>query len=136
MASAPSPEKKWYLGNCHCAAIKFKVLLPSLDEHEVKTCNCSICSRNGYILAYPPREDLVYLRGEDSMKGYYFNDKLAEHKFCSKCGSSILVDPHGKFGDQDWVGVNVRMFQGIELDQLKIEAVDGKNAIPTPYNPE
>ncbi|KAL8944618.1 MAG: hypothetical protein Q9216_000315 [Gyalolechia sp. 2 TL-2023] len=136
MASAPSSVKRWYDGNCHCAAIKFKVLLASLEDYEVKTCNCSICSRNGYMLVYPPREDLVYLRGEDSIKGYYFNDKQAEHRFCGNCGSSISVDPHGNFGDQDFVAVNVRMLQGIELDRLKITAVDGKKLIPTPYNPK
>ncbi|KAL9006244.1 MAG: hypothetical protein Q9188_001016 [Gyalolechia gomerana] len=87
------------------------------------------------MLVYPPREDFVYLRGEDSIKGYYFNDKRAEHKFCGNCGSSIWVDPHGNFGEHDMVIINVRMLQGIELDQLKIKAVDGKNMIPVPYNP-
>ncbi|KAL8723052.1 MAG: hypothetical protein Q9225_000594 [Loekoesia sp. 1 TL-2023] len=135
MASTETPEKKWYNGNCHCAAIKFKALIPSLDEHVVRTCNCSICSRNGYMHVYLPRKDVVYLRGEDSIRGYYFNEKRVEHKFCPNCGSSVGIDPHGNYGTS-FVSVNVRMLQDVELDQLKIETFDGKNKLPPPYNPE
>ncbi|KAI4147207.1 MAG: hypothetical protein LQ341_001846 [Variospora aurantia] len=131
MAAAEAPEKKWYFGNCHCAAVKFKVHMPPLDEHQVKTCNCSICSRNGYMHVYPARADVVYLKGEDSVKGYYFGGKKAEHKFCPNCGSSISVDPHGAFGEEDMV----RMLQDVELDQLKVGTVDGKT-FGAPYDPK
>lgn len=57
---------------------------------------------------YLERSEIVYLKGEDSIKGYYFNEKRAEHKFCPNCGSSISVDPHGAFGGSDWVSLNVR----------------------------
>ncbi|KAL8707871.1 MAG: hypothetical protein Q9220_007155 [cf. Caloplaca sp. 1 TL-2023] len=107
MATTESAAKKWYNGNCHCAAIKFKAQLPSLDEHQLQTCNCSICFRNGYLHAYVLREEVEYLQGEDSIKGYYFGEKRAEHKFCPNCGSSISLDPHGAFGTPDKISINV-----------------------------
>lgn len=70
-------------------------------------CNCSICSRNGYLHVYLDRSEIVYLKGEDTSKGYYFSEKKAEHKFCPNCGSSFSVDPHGSFGSPDWVSINV-----------------------------
>ncbi|KAI4202971.1 MAG: hypothetical protein LQ350_002188 [Teloschistes chrysophthalmus] len=133
--AATEPEKKWYYGNCHCAAVKFKVHFPSLDEHEVTVCNCSICTRNGYTLVYPKREDIEYLRGEDTLKAYYFGSKKAEHRFCPVCGSSVSIDPHGAFGT-DFVAMNVRMFQDVELDKLKVKTVNGKETLGEPYNPE
>ncbi|KAI4232738.1 MAG: hypothetical protein LQ349_004816 [Xanthoria aureola] len=124
-----------YYGNCHCARIKFKTLLPSLDEHEVQVCNCSICSRNGYLHVYVAREEIEWLKGENSMKGYYFGGKQAEHKFCPNCGSSISVDPHGAFGP-DWVSINVRMLQDVDLEKMKIKTFDGRNKLEPPYRPD
>lgn len=112
---------RWYHGNCHCEAIKFKVLVPSLDEHQVSVCNCSACSRNGYMHVYVARDDVVYLKGEESAKGYYFGKKRAEHKFCPNCGSSFSVDPHGAFGGPDMVSINVCLYDA-SLHHLLISA--------------
>lgn len=136
MASTEIP-KVWYDGNCQyvysfivhvacqrlhlpslmrtadldtfisCAAVKYKVLLPSLDSYEIISCNCSICTRNGYLNIYPKREELVFSRGAETLKGYYFGNKDCEHKFCPNCGSSVLIDPHGRKSTEDLVGVNV-----------------------------
>ncbi|KAL8874647.1 MAG: hypothetical protein Q9174_000052 [Haloplaca sp. 1 TL-2023] len=125
MATAEA-AKVSYTGNCHCDAIKFELRTRPLDEQEVSVCNCSICSRNGYMHIYVMREELKYLKGGDAPKGYYFGKKKAEHRFCSTCGCSMFVDPHGSFGS-DIVAVNVRMLQGVDLDGLKIKNVDGKS---------
>ncbi|KAL8841474.1 MAG: hypothetical protein Q9170_000937 [Blastenia crenularia] len=84
---------------------------------------------------YPSRDDIVYLKGEDSIKAYCFTDKRVEHKFCPNCGSSISVDPHGALGGPDIVSMNVRMFQDVEIEKLKVKTTNGK-AYPPAYNPE
>jgi hypothetical protein len=58
--------------------------------------------RNGYLMVYPKREDVVFHTGYDLMKAYRFATKQAEHKFCPTCGSSIFAEGHW-----DFLAVNV-----------------------------
>lgn len=67
-----NPNKTWYEANCHCGAVKFKVRIPSLANVEVNCCDCFICSRNGYLLVYPSKEDVVFHTGYDHLKSYGF----------------------------------------------------------------
>jgi hypothetical protein len=59
--SAPTP-KQWQLANCHCGTIQYRVLIPPLtgvsDPHKVTNCNCHLCTRNGYLVVFPTREEI------------------------------------------------------------------------------
>ena len=100
-----TPPEVWYEANCHCAAIKYKVKLPPLESIEIMSCNCSICTKNGYFNVYPKKKDVVFHSGEDLLKGYNFGEKKCTHMFCPTCGSSILVEPH--MDDPDDIALNV-----------------------------
>jgi hypothetical protein len=95
-------------GNCHCGLVRvqFKIS-PPLKEYPVVSCNCSVCSRNGYLLIYPYREDITILQGEEALKTYTFARKRNQHKFCSNCGSSMFFDPDPPFEEWDFNGFNV-----------------------------
>lgn len=86
--------KKTYKAQCHCGAVKFTVAIPSLENGDTKVnrCNCSICTKKGYWLVYPLREDVVFTQGEKKMKDYLFAGKDKPHRFCGECGVSILID--------------------------------------------
>lgn len=46
-----SKESATYEGGCHCGYISFSATLsPPLPEYEVLNCNCSMCTRAGYLL--------------------------------------------------------------------------------------
>ncbi|KAI4957330.1 hypothetical protein J4E86_005804 [Alternaria arbusti] len=48
-----------YAASCHCGSVQYSVLLsPPLAQWKVVSCNCSICTRNGYLLVYPERSQL------------------------------------------------------------------------------
>lgn len=81
-----------YKGNCHCGTVRFTVRIPSLDEHEVLRCNCSICSRNGYLKVFPKPGDFVFHSGYEDMTAYTFDTKQFVHRFCSRCGSSVCIE--------------------------------------------
>ncbi|KZP24972.1 hypothetical protein FIBSPDRAFT_658996, partial [Athelia psychrophila] len=81
-----------YDGNCHCGAVSFTVRIPSLAEYRVSNCNCSICTRNGHHMVYPERQNVVFHTGLDNLTEYRFGSKLAAHRFCKTCGSSVYVD--------------------------------------------
>nr|POF05474.1 hypothetical protein CFP56_69500 [Quercus suber] len=88
---------KTYDANCHCGIIRYTVTLPEALSPEgpgkINQCNCSICSKNGYLLVYPKREDVVFLDGSEArLKSYSFGQKRTPNRFCPECGSSVLID--------------------------------------------
>lgn len=61
---------------------------------------------------------------------------MGGHCFCSTCGVSILNDindPKGELGLPNMLPINVRTLNGIDLNELKLEKMDGKNNWGEPY---
>ncbi|OAQ64624.1 glutathione-dependent formaldehyde-activating enzyme domain-containing protein [Pochonia chlamydosporia 170] len=125
LLSQPDNNLQTYTGNCHCGHIQFTVTIsPPFPEHQVASCNCSICRRNGYLLIYPLRENVTITKGDGQEGQYRFNRRKATHKFCGRCGSSVFVDFNGQEA-KDVIGVNVRLLNGVDLDDLALRFVDG-----------
>ena len=115
-------NKAWYDANCHCRRIRLRLRISPLyasadssaatEPFNVINCNCSICTKNGYLNVYPhnPDEDIEWISGKDELKKYQFAQGNVGHMFCPNCGSSVvlLVD-FSKFveGGRAKVGVNV-----------------------------
>ncbi|KAF2452922.1 Mss4-like protein [Lineolata rhizophorae] len=123
-------ESGVYDGNCHCGAVRYTVKLsPPLPEYVVTQCNCSVCTKIGYLLVYPSIDDFTSTRGEDQLKEYRFGSKRRPHRMCGNCGCSILIDLSET--GQNTYALNVRMFKDVDLDKFKYKYVDGKNlALP------
>ena len=85
-------EERTYNGNCHCGLVKLKLKYRPLEKTRPCRCNCSICTKNGYLLIYPKREDVEFISGEDKMTAYKFGLRNKPHRFCATCGTSILID--------------------------------------------
>ena len=96
-----------YHANCHCGAVRYTAEIPSLTDHKVNMCNCSVCTRNGYLLVYPERKHVIFHTGYDHLRPYAFGTKKRTHKFCPTCGSSILIDFNGILEGRDALGLNV-----------------------------
>ncbi|EFW98431.1 hypothetical protein CMQ_4283 [Grosmannia clavigera kw1407] len=140
---AASDPTATYAAGCHCGAIALEVTLsPPLEQgYMVNMCNCSACSRLGYLLVYPERSQVRW-RGEgDSKEGsssdrdkcgiYRFNTGRTLHLFCRDCGTSLGVDFQGLFlPGYDGYGLNVRSFQNVDLGSLTYGFNDGKNNVP------
>ncbi|CAI6264072.1 unnamed protein product [Periconia digitata] len=133
-ALAPSfdpSNAQTYHAICQCGAVRYAVTLsPPLAQQKVVECNCSICSRNGYLFVYPSREQFFLQSGEEVLRSYSFGIKRMLHKFCGTCGSAVFADPRMKeFGEKefDLLAVNVRMFKDVKLKDLNIVPYDGWN---------
>lgn len=103
-------DSQTYSAICHCGTVQYTVTLsPPLAKQKVVECNCSICSRNGYLLVYPLREQVDIKSGEEALKSYSFGIKRNRHLFCGRCGSSVFFDPRmPEFGESpDIFPVNV-----------------------------
>lgn len=111
-------------GGCHCGKVRYQV---ELDLGQpVNTCNCSICSKTGTMLAFVPAGKFELLSGEDALTDYQFYKKAIHHLFCSTCG--IRSFARGQMPDGSEIrAVNVRCLEGVDLDALTVNQVDGKS---------
>ena len=110
-----------YQGGCHCGKVKFEVEAP--EELEVEDCNCSICSKAGFLHLIVPKKHFNLLTSKDELSLYTFNSGVAKHYFCKTCGVKSFYIPRS---NPDGVDVNVRCLD-TEPKSLKIEKFDGKN---------
>lgn len=113
-----------YTGGCHCGKVRFEVKADLSGN--IISCNCSICSKSGTLLAFAPAEQLKLLSGEDALADYQFNKKVIHHLFCSTCGVRSFGRGKGPDG-KEMVAINVRCLDGVDPASLKITPFDGKN---------
>ena len=92
-----------YPGSCHCGAVKFTVDAP--EDVEVEDCNCSICTKSGYLHLIVPKSKFQLLTGEDVLSAYTFNTGVAKHFFCKVCGIKPFYIPRS---NPDGYDVNLR----------------------------
>ncbi|UXI69930.1 GFA family protein [Tahibacter amnicola] len=106
-----------YQGGCHCGAISIQV---QGEIGEVYECNCSLCSKRGYLLWFVDRSQ-VTVTGESAMATYRFNTHKIGHHFCPTCGCA----PMGSAGDK--AAINVRCLDAVDVKALTIKPVDGRS---------
>jgi len=112
-----------YSGSCHCGKVQFEVKT-QLDS--VLSCNCSHCSRKGFLLTFVPADQFTLRSGEDSLAEYRFNKHAIAHKFCTTCGTQPFA--YGAMPDGSPVrAVNVRYLEDVDLDSLQVQHVDGRS---------
>jgi len=73
-----------YKGSCHCKKITFEVEAPAVIEADY--CNCSVCSKSGFLHLIVPLSKFKLLSGRESLTTYKFNTGIAKHTFCKMCG--------------------------------------------------
>jgi hypothetical protein len=108
-------------GSCHCGAVAFEVESP--EPALAQRCNCSICTKAGFLHLIVPRSRFRLLRGEDRITTYTFNTGVAKHMFCGTCGMKPFYIPRS---NPDGVDVNVNCLDPVPTN-LVIEPFDGRN---------
>jgi hypothetical protein len=116
-------DVKTYSGSCHCGNVRYEA---STDLKTVMQCNCSICSRAGYLLTFVSPEQFKLLQGEGELTDYQFNKKNIHHLFCSTCGVRGFGRGRGP-GGKEMYAVNVRCLEGVDLGGLTITSFDGQS---------
>jgi hypothetical protein len=119
-----------HTGGCHCGRVRFEVLAPA--RLEVLECNCSICSKAGYLHLVVPADRFKLLSGKEALTGYGFNTHTARHLFCSVCGIKSFYVPRG---NPDSRSVNVRCLDPGTVEGMTITLYDGRNLRRRKYSP-
>jgi len=112
---------KTYSGGCHCGKVRFQATAPLefIDE-----CNCSICTKKGFLHLIVPRDRFELLAGRDDLTTYRFNTGVAQHTFCRHCGIYSFYVPRS---DPNKVSVNVRCLDGVDCRQITPRPFDGRH---------
>jgi len=107
-------------GGCHCGRVRFEVIAPA--KIEVSDCNCSICSKAGYLHLVVPAERFKLVAGADVLSTYTWNTGTAKHHFCSVCGVKSFYVPRSH---PDGYSVNARCLDDFDAARCRIRPFDG-----------
>ena len=109
-----------YQGSCRCGEVRFEVEAP--EEIEADLCNCSICTKSGFLHLIVPKSRFRLLAGEDSITTYTFNTGVAKHTFCRTCGIKPFYVPRS---NPDGIDVNVHCLD-TPPSRVRITEFDGR----------
>ena len=115
-------EQLTHRGGCHCGRVRFEVEAPA--RLRAAECNCSICSRSGFLHLLVKKGSFRLLCGEDDLTSYRFRTGAANHLFCSVCGVKSFYVPRSH---PDGYSVNVRCLDQETLEAVEVFPFDGAN---------
>ncbi|KAF1942601.1 hypothetical protein EJ02DRAFT_402146 [Clathrospora elynae] len=136
LPTAPSADAptEMYNASCHCGAFVYSILAsPPLNDPatQVMECNCSICSRNGYLFIYVPNTRVTFQKGSiQDFRSYSFGSRKMGHYFCGTCGASCMARSTDPTFFAGLTCVNVRMLENVDVKTLKLKFADGKSYTP------
>ena len=110
-----------YRGSCHCGAIRYTV---EAELENLEVCNCSLCSRLGYVHLYVPPDRFQLETALEAYATYRFGTRTSQNHFCRTCGISPFRRARS---DPNLVDINVRCLDGVDADALPTEPFDGRN---------
>jgi len=108
-------------GGCHCGRVRFEVDAPG--KLQVAECNCSICSKSGYLHLIVPKSQFRLLQGKDALTTYTFNTDVARHFFCSTCGIKSFYVPRSH---PDGYSINARCLDPETVESMEITPFNGR----------
>ena len=111
-----------HTGGCHCGRVRFEVMAPA--HLEVSECNCSICSKTGFLHLIVPKSRFKLLSGSESLGTYQFNTGTAKHLFCTNCGIKSFYVPRSH---PDGYSVNARCLDEGTVEGMTVTQFDGRN---------
>ena len=94
------------------------------DLSQAIECNCSICTKKGFLHLIVPPEQFELLSGADELSTYTFNTGTAKHLFCSTCGVKSYYVPRSH---PDGFSVNANCIDSDTIAGESVTAIDGRN---------
>lgn len=119
-----TPIQEYHTLSCHCGAVVMEMHLPD-GVVAPRRCDCSLCRRRGAIAGTTSLDRIRFIKGEDQLRLYQFNTRVAKHYFCSVCG---IYTHHQRRSNPDEYGYNVACLEGVNpFDLGEVEVMDGVN---------
>jgi hypothetical protein len=108
-------------GGCHCGRVAYEVEGPPAC---LTQCNCSICTKKGYLHWIVAREKFRLLTPWEDLATYTFNTHTAKHHFCPRCGVASFYIARS---DPDKIDINARCIEGLDPADIVFDTFDGRN---------
>jgi hypothetical protein len=106
-------------GSCHCGTVRIEVARP---PEWIGSCNCSLCLKLASLMAYyHPDEVAIAPAGGTDI--YIWGDRCIELHHCRTCG--CFTHWASLTAGADRMGINMRLFDGLELDKVELRRLDG-----------
>lgn len=115
------PDSLLLTGGCHCAAVRFEIDTPAAVT--VLDCNCSICSKSGFLHLIVEAADFRLLTDPALLTTYSFGTHTAEHLFCTSCGIKSFYRPRSH---PDGWSVNLRALDDVSALTVSVHPYDGR----------
>ena len=110
-----------YAGGCHCGDVRFEV---TGKIEEVSVCNCSICTKTGYLHWEVDPAAFRLLTPEAPIGSYQFGTMTSKNLFCRRCGISAFRRSRSS---PDCIDINVRCLEGVDAESLPVTHFDGRS---------
>lgn len=108
-------------GSCHCGKVAYRL---DDDPDSAMQCNCSICRRKGYLLAFATPESFTLEGSRDDITVYTFGAHAIRHQFCATCGCAPFGEGTGPDG-KPMVAINLRCAEDVDLAEIAVTPFDG-----------
>lgn len=120
MSTASAPALVTHHGSCHCEQVRLEVDAP--EDLVVQECNCSMCSRLGFLHLIVPRSRFRLVAGRERLTLYTFHTGVAQHTFCSMCGVKPFYVPRSH---PEGFSVNARCLSPASIRSRVVVSFDG-----------
>lgn len=110
-----------FTGGCHCGRVRYEI---EADLNTATECNCSMCTKKGFLHLIIPQARFRLLSGQDDLATYKFNTGTAKHLFCRQCGIHSFYIPRS---DPDKIDVNIRCLDGVDPSAVRATLFDGQH---------
>jgi len=121
-------KTKTHKASCHCGAVQ--VTIAHLPDY-MQNCNCSLCRKSGSVWGYFGAADVEVLGETKSYQRRDCSEPAIQLHFCKTCGSTthwcLIEDFKQRTKAEDRIGVNMRLFEELELVGTELRFPDGKN---------
>ena len=111
-----------YKGSCHCGQIAFEA---EGDLDQVIECNCSICSKRGFLLWFVPRANFRLTTPVENYATYTFNKHRIKHHFCPTCGCAPFSEDFSPTG-AEMAAINTQCLDDVDISTLKVRNFNGR----------
>ncbi|KAL7938807.1 Mss4-like protein [Trichoderma chlorosporum] len=125
-------ETVTYRGNCHCGNFVYETKLPEIKS--AFDCNCSICTKKGYLWVFPGKGNVNIVKGSlEGLTAYQFGAKKLNHLFCPTCASTIAASQDDEESGLQFA-LNAHAFQGLDTWAIEKTPYEGAS-LGDPWQP-
>lgn len=108
-------ESYAFSGQCHCGGVRMSLQFTrQAEETQVRSCQCSFCTRHGAITISDPAGTAVIEADRSALALYKFGTMTGSSLVCARCGvyAGVIIEDAGK----SWSVANAR---GLAIPEFK-----------------